>query len=272
MINVADSGCVADIRPAINFGERKFDTPRGCTKPDILLLHYTGMDDAEGALDWLCSAESGVSCHYFIHEDGRVIQLVDESKRAHHAGAGIWEGDPDTNSRSIGIEIVNGGHPAELPDFPLAQMQAVARLSRDIIDRYRIAPQRVLGHSDIAPGRKLDPGEKFDWQWLAERGVGHWVEPAPIRSGRFFQLGDQGEPVEALQSMLSLYGYGLDITGRFDDRTCVVIEAFQRHFRPDRVDGVADTSTVETLHQLLAALIDTDKPGGMDSQNPSIKR
>jgi N-acetylmuramoyl-L-alanine amidase len=257
LISGADSKCVGSTRPAVNFGERKFDSAEKCAKPDILLLHYTGMDDANGALDWLCCAESGVSCHYFVHEDGRIIQLVAESKRAHHAGAGEWEGNPDTNSRSIGIEIVNGGHPAGLPGFPPAQMQGVAALSRDIIQRHAIAPQRVLAHSDIAPGRKLDPGENFDWKWLAARGVGHWVEPAPIRSGRFFQAGDRGEPVEALQSMLALYGYGLEISGEFDHQTQIVVEAFQRHFRPKRVDGVADTSTIETLHQLLKTL-----PGG----------
>ena len=253
----ADSTCVDLISPAVNFGERKPGANSGTPSPDILLLHYTGMDDDErgsGALKWLCCEESGVSCHYFIRPDGEILQLVPESKRAHHAGAGIWEGDPDTNSRSIGIEIVNGGHPADLPDFPDQQMQAVARLSKDIVERHQISPQRVLAHSDIAPGRKLDPGENFDWAWLASEGVGHWVTPAPIRSGRFFQRGDCGEPVEALQSMLSMYGYGLEISGDFDERTQIVVEAFQRHFRQERVDGVADLSTIESLHQLLSAL------------------
>lgn len=220
----------------------------------MLLLHYTGMDDdaqGSGALKWLCCEESGVSCHYFVRPDGEIVQLLPEVKRAHHAGVGIWEGDSDTNSRSIGVEIVNGGHPAGLPDFPEKQMLAVARLSKDIVARHRMLPQRVLAHSDIAPGRKLDPGENFDWSWLARQGVGHWVEPAAIRSGRYFQRGDSGEPVEALQSMLSLYGYGLSISGEFDDQTHNVVAAFQRHFRPDRVDGVADLSTIETLHQLL---------------------
>ena len=253
----ADSNCVDLICPAVNFGERKVGLTSGTTSPDILLLHYTGMEDDErgsGALNWLCCDESGVSCHYFVRPDGEIVQLVPETKRAHHAGAGIWEGDSDTNSRSIGIEIVNGGHPAGLPEFPERQMQAVAQLSNDILDRHQISPQRVLAHSDIAPGRKLDPGEKFDWSWLAGQGIGHWTKPAEIRSGRFFQRGDCGEPVKALQSMLSLYGYGLEITGEFDDRTHIVVEAFQRHFRQERVDGVADLSTIETLHHLLSTL------------------
>ncbi|MEE9314725.1 MAG: N-acetylmuramoyl-L-alanine amidase [Rhizobiaceae bacterium] len=243
------SNCVTSVCPAVNFGERK-----GKSAPDILLLHYTGMNDGDGALKWLCCEESGVSCHYFIEEDGRIIQLVAEEKRAHHAGAGSWQGQDDINSRSIGIEIVNGGHPAGLPDFPKVQMEAVAELSRDIIKRYTIQDHLVLGHSDIAPGRKIDPGESFDWKWLAEQGVGHWVKPSKIRSGRYFQEGDEGEPIEALQSMLALYGYGVGISGTFCERTRIVVEAFQRHFRQEKVDGVADASTIATLHGLLQGL------------------
>ncbi|MEP1208884.1 MAG: N-acetylmuramoyl-L-alanine amidase [Rhizobiaceae bacterium] len=241
----------------MNFGDRRPGIHGDNSSPDILLLHYTGMEGdplGNGALKWLCCEESGVSCHYFIRPDGETLQLVAEDKRAHHAGVGLWEGDPDTNSRSIGIEIVNGGHPAGLPDFPEEQMIAVADLCKDIVARHNIKPQRVLAHSDIAPGRKIDPGEKFNWAWLTEQGVGHWVEPVAIRSGRFFQRGDAGEPVEALQSMLSLYGYGLEISGEFDTPTHLAVEAFQRHFRPERVDGVADISTIETLHRLLKSL------------------
>ena len=153
----ADSSCVDAIRPAVNFGERR---GAKAASPDILLLHYTGMEDDPGgdrALNWLCCEESGVSCHYLIRESGEVVQMVPESKRAHHAGVGKWEGDDDTNSRSIGIEIVNGGHPAGLPDFPALQMEAVLALSKDILARHDIAPRRVLAHSDIAPGRKVDP-------------------------------------------------------------------------------------------------------------------
>ena len=250
----ADSSCVGKVCPAVNFGERRGGK---ASAPDMLLLHYTGMEDdaaGSGALKWLCCAESGVSCHYLIRGNGEVVQMVPENKRAHHAGVGLWEGDNDTNARSIGVEIVNGGHPAGLPDFPKAQMEAVAELSGDILARHNIAPRRVLGHSDIAPGRKVDPGENFDWKFLFEQGIGHWVAPAPIRSGRYFQRGDQGQPVEALQLMLTIYGYGIEVTGEFDDQTRIVVEAFQRHFRWGLVDGVADISTIETLHLLLTSL------------------
>ncbi|MEK1871539.1 MAG: N-acetylmuramoyl-L-alanine amidase, partial [Rhizobium altiplani] len=148
----------------------------------------------------------------------------------------------------------NAGHPGGLPEYPQEQIQAVIELCRDCGQRWSIAPERVLGHSDVAPIRKVDPGEKFPWADLFRGGIGHWVEPAPISGGRFFQRGDRGQPVEALQSMLSLYGYATEITGEFSDKMAGEVEAFQRHFRPARIDGIADFSTIDTLHRLLASL------------------
>lgn len=220
--------------------------------PDMLILHYTGMESAERACAWLCNPASRVSCHYLVDEHGVITQMVGEEMRAWHAGQSSWEGETDSNSRSIGIEIHNPGHSLGYPHFPAEQMKAVIRLCRDIVSRHAIAPRRVLAHSDVAPLRKIDPGEKFDWAWLHREGVGHWVPPAAIDSGQFFQLGDRGQPVEALQSMLALYGYGIEINGEFDRPTHLVVKAFQRHFRQARVDGVADRSTIETLHRLLA--------------------
>lgn len=239
----------AEVCVSPNFGERA----EGCI-PTILLLHYTGMKTGQEAQDWLCVPESQVSSHYLVHEDGRVVQMVQESKRAWHAGISVWANETDINSRSIGIEIVNGGHPAGMPDFPSVQIQAVIELCRDCVERHQISPERILAHSDVAPSRKIDPGEKFPWQTLHEQGIGHWVEPSPIGGGRYFQRGEAGAPIEALQSMLSLYGYGIEITGEYCAATEGVVSAFQRHFRPAKVDGVADSSTIETLHRLLSAL------------------
>ena len=209
------------------------------------------MDSAQKACDWLCDQRSEVSCHYLIDEQGALVQLVDEASRAWHAGVSSWHDETDINSASIGIEIQNLGHAAGSPEFPVAQMQTVAALCREIADRHTISARHVLAHSDIAPGRKIDPGEKFDWSYLYGQGVGHWVAPEPINGGSFLQLGDHGDPVMALQAMLQLYGYGIETSGTFDARTKIVVEAFQRHFRPARVDGVADQSTVTTLHRLL---------------------
>jgi N-acetylmuramoyl-L-alanine amidase len=240
------------MKPSPNHGERR----EGPT--DILLLHYTGMPDAQQALDWLCNPQSNVSCHYFVFEDGDTAQLVPEDRRAWHAGRGSWAGCTDINSRSIGIEIANPGHGSEpdngCPDFPASQMDVVLALCKDICARLSIPAHRVLAHSDVAPGRKQDPGEKFPWGWLAENGVGHWIPPAPLGGGRFLQLGDTGQPVEALQAMLGAYGYGCALSGEFDVATQQVVAAFQRHFRPQCVDGIADQSTIETLHGLLSAL------------------
>ncbi|MBZ6075211.1 N-acetylmuramoyl-L-alanine amidase [Microvirga puerhi] len=242
-----ESAVAAKVFPSPNHGERK-----GGQRADMLILHYTGMPDEGEALQWLCNPISQVSAHYFVFEDGRVLQMVPEARRAWHAGASYWDGETDINSRSIGIEIANAGHPGGLPPFPQMQIDSVIALARDIVSRWRIPSTRVLAHSDVAPGRKVDPGELFPWRNLHEAGVGHWSPPAPIRDGRFFARGDEGMPIEALQAMLSMYGYGLKINGTFDENTEKVVAAFQRHFRPERVDGVADASTITTLRDLIA--------------------
>lgn len=223
-------------------------------KPEMIILHYTGMDEAMAACRWLCNPVSKVSCHYLIDERGKIIQMVDEDMRAWHAGVSSWKGENDINSCSIGIEIHNPGHSSGYPDYPEAQMLAVVALCKDIIARYGIHSTCVLGHSDIAPLRKIDPGEKFDWARLHAAGVGHWVKPEPIDGGLFLQLGDDGQAVEALQGMLRLYGYATEVNGTYDGLTQATVRAFQRHFRPSRVDGIADSSTVATVHRLLQGL------------------
>jgi N-acetylmuramoyl-L-alanine amidase len=237
------------VRPSPNIGERK-----GGKWVNAIVLHYTGTETGLGAEDWLCKEESQVSAHYIVHENGRIVQMVREKDRAWHAGKSFWKGERDMNSVSVGIEIVNGGHEWGYSDFPKAQMNAVIRLCLGIIKRHKIAPERVLAHSDVAPGRKVDPGEKFPWGLLYSKGIGHYIQPTPIQGGRFLSPGDEGQPVEALQSMLALYGYESPITGIFDVATSRDVKAFQLHFRPERVDGIADFSTIDTLHRLLKAL------------------
>jgi N-acetylmuramoyl-L-alanine amidase len=243
-----DSTCAVKVHPSPNHGERK-DGKR----PDSLVLHYTGMVDGPSALHQLCNPLAQVSSHYLVFEDGRTLQLVPEERRAWHAGVGCWQGERDMNSASIGIEIVNPGHDHGYVPFPDAQMLAVTALCQDIVKRWMIRPDRVIAHSDMAPNRKRDPGELFPWAQLAKADVGHWVEPHAVTSGRFFQRGEEGMPIEALQAMLVLYGYDLPVTGVFDEVTELTVVAFQRHFRQEKVDGVADRSTIETLRALIAA-------------------
>jgi N-acetylmuramoyl-L-alanine amidase len=244
-----DSSVVAEVRPSPNHGERK-----GNGAPDMIVLHYTGLSDNEHAIRQLCSPSSEVSAHYVVLQDGHIVQLVAESRRAWHAGTAAWAGETDINSCSIGIEIANPGHENGYPAFPRRQIAAVTALCRSIFTRHRIPPERVLGHSDVAPARKQDPGEKFPWRLLAASGIGLWVKPAPIVQVRpIFTLGETNPAVEEAQALLARYGYDVTPTGYFDGGTLDAVAAFQRHFRPQRVDGILDVSTLETLKALLAA-------------------
>ncbi len=221
-------------RPSPNFDGRPPATPI-----DMLVLHYTGMESAAAALEKLCdpAAPGGnrVSAHYLIDEDGAVTALVEEDRRAWHAGVAFWRGQSDINGRSVGVELVNPGHEFGYRDFPGAQMAALQTLAADILSRHPIEPRNVVGHSDVAPGRKTDPGERFDWAALAAAGIGLWP-------------GDGGGAGEAdmanLISMLSDYGYDTA-------DPAPAITAFQRHFYPQTLDGRADAATAGRLKAVL---------------------
>jgi N-acetylmuramoyl-L-alanine amidase len=243
-----DTFIVAEVAPSPNHDERK-----NGRAPDMILLHYTGMPSGEAALQRLRSPDAQVSSHYVVFEDGRIVQCVPEERRAWHAGVSSWAGETDINSCSIGIEIVNPGHEFGYRDFPLRQVAAVIALCKSIITRRGPIPaDRVLAHSDVAPSRKQDPGEKFPWDLLSESGIGHWVRPAPLDlEGQALKPGDSGDKVARLQRALRAYGYGLEENGHYDDATRNVVTAFQRHFRQARVDGIADASTLITLRALI---------------------
>lgn len=249
-------------RPSPNFDAR--------TRPiDLVVLHYTGMQDADVALRRLtdpapkAGAYPGpwqspdapadaplprVSSHYVIDEDGAVFALVPEEHRAWHAGAANWEGEGDVNSRAIGIEIVNGGHDFGLPPYTEAQIEALIALLAEMFERHAaLGPARVVAHSDVAPERKQDPGEMFPWKRLADAGVSIW----PHRMGA--PLSDD-DPVSDIQEQLALIGYGVPSTGYMDAQTKAALVAFQRRFRPANIDGVADE---ETRHMLAALARDS---------------
>ncbi|MFP6746748.1 MAG: N-acetylmuramoyl-L-alanine amidase [Alphaproteobacteria bacterium] len=198
----------------------------------MLLLHYTGMPSAEAALARLCDGAAKVSAHYVIDEDGGISALVPEARRAWHAGVGCWAGDVDINGCAIGIELVNPGHEFGYRAFPPRQMDALTGLCLEILARHPIPSHRVLGHADVAPARKQDPGELFDWASLAASGIGLWPGPGAAT------------PVAA-----DLAQFGYDVAGA-GMRACAA--AFQRHWRPGRIDGIMD----DECGRLLAGLLD----------------
>jgi N-acetylmuramoyl-L-alanine amidase len=229
--------------PSPNFDPRK-------APPDILVLHYTGMPTGEGALARLRDAEAKVSSHYLVEEDGRIFRLVPEERRAWHAGVSSWKGQRDVNGASIGIEMVNPGHEFGYRPFPEAQVAAVIALIADIRTRWTIEDGNIVGHSDVAPKRKDDPGELFPWKRLAQAGHGLWAEP-PAAPGLPIAEGEEGAAVFALQAGFTRLGYDCAPSGKFDAHTTAVVRAFQRHWRPDKVDGVADGETRARLIGLL---------------------
>jgi N-acetylmuramoyl-L-alanine amidase len=229
-----------------------FDLRRG--PPDMIVLHYTGMPTGEAALERMRDPAAKVAAHYMVEEDGRVFRLVPEERRAWHAGVGGWAGETDVNAASVGIEIVNPGHEWGYRPFPDAQIEAVIGLLDAVRGRWTVPDSRIVGHSDTAPARKTDPGELFPWKRLAEAGHGLWFEPEPQRIaalGAPLSLGDEGAGVLVLQAGLRRLGYELQPSGRFEDDTATVVTAFQRHWRPSQVDGVADGDTRARLVGLL---------------------
>lgn len=216
--------------PSQNFDERRHPL-------SMLVLHYTGMQTGSAALERMCDPEAKVAAHYMVEEDGRIFQLVDEGRRAWHAGVGSWCGLEDINSRSIGVEIVNGGHDYGLPDFSGVQVRAVIDLCADILERHAISASNIVGHSDISPGRKLDPGEKFPWRILAENGIGLW----PAESSYALSVGH-------LQ-MLAAIGYGISSQPDAQEIQDFVI-AFQQRWMPENMTGEACIDTLCRVSQI----------------------
>lgn len=246
-------------RPSPNHGPRPPDAAI-----DLLLLHYTGMASCAEALARLSDPVAEVSAHYLIDEDGSVYRLVPEARCAWHAGAAGWAGEPDVNGRSIGIELVNPGHELGYRRFPEPQVMALIGLAGEILGRHPIPPARVLGHSDVAPSRRRDPGELFPWPRLAVAGIGLWPEAA---AGRDPDLG-----LASVQRRLARFGYAVNQSGIRDATMIGVVEAFQRHFRPARIDGRIDRETVARLDALLA-LVDAAAPPAVSGMaNPSGSR
>lgn len=263
--------------PSPNHDERPPDQP-----VDTLILHYTGMRSAEEAIARLRDPASRVSCHYVVEESGACWRLVPEGRRAWHAGVSYWRGHEALNGRSVGIEVVNPGHEWGYRPFPPAQMAAVCALALGVLARHPIAPRDVLAHSDVAPERKQDPGELFDWEGLARRGVGLWPRGvadagttgalrdttglAPVRAalGRVgYRVPPRGAAADAPGDVSgdaapageSGHDPGGEAVDGRDSALAAVLRAFQRHWRPEGVTGEADAGTRARLFAL-ARLID----------------
>lgn len=220
------------------------DRPDRC-RVDMVILHYTGMRSAGEAVARLRDPAARVSGHYVVDEDGSVLRLVPEARRAYHAGVSCWRGLRRLNNRSIGIEVVNPGHQHGYRDFPVLQLAAVCDLCLEILSRHDVPPRNIIGHSDVAPDRKEDPGEKFDWEGLARNGVGLWPVGVP-------DLGTSGAVRDAaslrdVRAALAHIGYEVAPEGGLDPALAAVLRAFQRHWRPEAVTGQADTGTLARL-------------------------
>jgi N-acetylmuramoyl-L-alanine amidase len=212
---------------------------------DMLVLHYTGMISAKAAVDRLRDPQARVSSHYVVDEDGTVLQLVDEERRAWHAGVSSWRGMTGLNDRSIGIEIVNPGHEWGYRAFPALQMAAVCDLCLAILARHRLPARNVVAHSDIAPARKQDPGELFDWPGLAANGVGLFPAGVPdLGTGGAVR---DGAGLRDVRKALTAIGYDVAPEGTLDPALSTVLRAFQRHWRGETVNGQADAGTLARL-------------------------
>lgn len=219
---------------------------------DTLILHYTGMKSGKEALERMCDPKAQVSAHYMVEEDGSVYYLVPETKRAWHAGISHWRGRGNLNNISIGIEIVNPGHEWGYHPFPEAQMQSVETLCADIIQRQPIDKRNVIGHSDIAPSRKQDPGELFDWKRLADKGIGLWPGVVSSVNNRvIYTPGSRGNDVLELQQRLKEFGYWVEETGVYDEQMQYVVTAFKRHYCPQHLDAKWDNVAEKTLAEML---------------------
>lgn len=225
------------------------------SKIDYLIIHYTGVNaPTQSIIKWFLSPASKVSCHYFINTNGTIYSLVNDSLRAWHAGKSYWNGCRDINSQSIGIELHNSG----LEDFSGKQINSLLKLLELLISKHSIDSHNILGHSDVSVGRKIDPGIRFPWQLLNKSGIGIYskMEPFEINNTNL-ELVDQAKPtIISFQKKLIEIGFELSITGLIDEQTKKVVTAFQRHWRPELVDGILDQNTrsiIGEIHRKITA-------------------
>lgn len=237
-------------RPSPNWNERPAFGGEERLLIDTIILHYTGMPTGVEALDRLCSADSQVSAHYLVEENGDIFELVDPEKRAWHAGVSSWQGRENMNNSSIGIEVVNPGHDHGYRAFPERQIERLLELLGYLKARFDIPAHRFLGHSDVAPGRKQDPGELFPWAKLADHRFGLWARKYTNDATIIAKKGMVSPDVARLNKSLATIGYAILSDDRFSQETFDVLTAFQRHWRPEQIDGQLDRSTQAIVNDI----------------------
>lgn len=243
--------------PSPNWNDRPCHGGQGGPLVDTVILHYTGMQTGAEALERLCSGDSGVSAHYLIEENGDIFELVAPEKRAWHAGVSSWQGRENINDTSIGIEIVNPGHEFGYRDFPDRQINRLIDLLGFLKEGFSIPVARFLGHSDVAPARKQDPGERFPWRHLAEHDFGLWANLNTNNATIIAKKGMINPDVALLNKSLAVIGYAVSAGETFSQETFEALSAFQRHWRPGRVDGQLDQGTLAALNHIASEM---DKP------------
>ncbi|MDC0073247.1 N-acetylmuramoyl-L-alanine amidase [Alphaproteobacteria bacterium] len=229
----------------LSYRSENFDNRK--SKIEMIVIHYTGMHSRDLALKKLCNRSSKVSSHYLIDEQGEIYYLVDESKRAWHAGFSSWFNESDINSLSIGIELVNPGHEINYLPFTELQMNSLEKLVLELKSRYSILKKNIVGHSDVAPLRKSDPGELFDWDRLAKKGLAFSPDIEQKIKPLTAKYNDKGENVFIIQEALYLCGYKIIIDGLYGISTQKIVKAFQRRFRRILVNGNVDSQTSKIL-------------------------
>lgn len=247
--------CIVE-RPSPNFGPR-----RGGAKPDAVILHYTGMKSASAAAERLCNRQAEVSAHYLVDLDGGILRFVAEDLRAWHAGVSAWGAATDVNSRSIGIELANPGHCHGYPPFPEPQMAALSALLRGILDRWSIPPERVLGHACIAPGRKMDPGEKFDWRRLAGEGLAIWADGPQHPGG-------PADPAR-FREAARRFGYDVDDAAHWSPHLLAIWQSFLMRFRPAEAGALPHGAGIQHLELLAAKWPAAIEPPSIEPEHES---
>ncbi|MBV69602.1 MAG: N-acetylmuramoyl-L-alanine amidase [Pelagibacterales bacterium] len=225
---------------------------RGNSEVKFVIIHYTGMKPLKKTIEWFKDPNSKVSCHWLISENGYLYKIVEEKNIAWHCGRSSWKNFTGLNKYSIGIELDNPGHGINYKGFSKHQMNSLIKLLKNILEKYNISYKNVLAHSDIAPERKVDPGELFNWKYLAKKNLAYFppIVEKKEKHGNFFKFGDSGTKIKYVKKLLNDIGYKTDANNKFDLKFKMIVEAFQRRFFPHYINGIIDEKMYQRILQI----------------------